>query len=346
MILNITAVKRLHSYLFGDMGGAFSCYLRKEQIMRIKEFTEEIVKGIEERIAGLKAIPTETWRNNGIIQHGITFRKNNERVAPVLYLNQWFKRFNQGELSLQDILEQVIREYRCLPEVDIPDMEEWMASDDFINTIDIRLVNKDTNKKMITARNLVSYELENTDLTCLFYAKVIVEGDAIGEVAISEYLLDRYLPNIANSEALYHEVLKRINTESIRFEPMSNLVNRMVEEVTGEASKFSIKEDFMFILRNAAMTYGATAILTETAKKLILERIPEGKVTVIPSSVHETIIIPTVEDEDVEVLEKLVQQVNKTEISEIDILSNNVYHFDANTGKIEIAHCDEGEVEE
>ena len=314
--------------------------------MRIKEFTEQIAKGIEASIDGVTATPTETWRNNGVTQHGITFRKNDEKVSPVLYLNQWFKRFNKCELSVKDILEQVIREYRCLPDVNIPDMEEWLASDDFINTITIHLVNREANKKMITARNLVSYALENTDLTCLFYAKVISEGSTCGEIAISEYLLNRYLPTVANGEALYHEVVKRISAETIRFEPMSNLVNRMVEEVIGDASHLSIKEDFMYVLTNLTMTYGASAILTEAARKMILERIPEGKVTMLPSSIHETILIPTTDDEDVEVLGKLVQQVNKTELSKEDILSDNVYHYDANTGKLEIAEPEEREVDE
>lgn len=314
--------------------------------MRIKEFTEQIAKGIEASIAGVTATPTQTWKNNGVIQHGITFRKNDEKVSPVLYLNQWFKRFNKGELSAQDILEQVIREYKCLPEVDIPDMEEWLSSDDFINTITIHLVNREANKKMITARNLVSYALENTDLTCLFYAKVISDGSASGEIAISEYLLHRYLPKIVNGEALYHEVVKRINEDTIRFEPISNIVNRMVEEMTGEVSHFSIKEDFMFVLSNMAMTHGASAILAEAARKMILERIPDGKVTMLPSSVHETIIIPTVEDEDVEVLGKMVQQVNKSELSKEDMLSNNVFHYDANTGKLEVAEPVESEGDE
>lgn len=314
--------------------------------MRIKEFTEEIVKGIEDRIAGVKAIPTETWRNNGVTQHGITFRKNDETISPVLYLNQWFKRFTKGELAVEDILEQVIREYNSLPETNIPDMKEWLSSDDFINAITIHLVNRDANKKMISARNLVNYALENTDLTCLFYATVISDGSSIGEIAISEYLLHRYLPNIENAENLYQEVVKRIKSETVRFEPMSNLVNRMVEEVLGDVPTFPIRDDFMFVLTNTAMKYGASAILTDAGRKLILERIPAGKVTVLPSSIHEVIVIPTVEDEDVKVLGRLVQQANKTEISKEDTLSDSIYHYDANTGKLEIAEHVEGEVEE
>lgn len=314
--------------------------------MRIEEFTEQIVKGIEVSIAGLTATPTETWRNNGVIQHGIIFRKDDETVSPVLYLNQWFNRFNQGELSVQDILEQIIREYKCLPDVDIPDMKEWLSSDDFINTITIRLVNRGANTGMIAANKLVSYALENTDLTCLFYAKVNSGSSTYGEIAINEYLLQRYLPTIANGEALYHEVVKRINEDAIRFEPINNIVNRMVEEVTGEVSHFSIKQGAMFVLSNMAMIYGASAILTEAARKLILERIPDGKVTVLPSSVHEILIIPTVEDENVGVLYQMVQQINRTEISKEDMLSDNVFHYDANTGKLEVAEPKESEGEE
>lgn len=147
-----------------------------------------------------------------------------------------------------------------------------------------------------------------------------------------------------NATALYREVLNRIDTSTIRLESMKKFVNQMIEEVTGEVSDLPV-QDVMFILTNQKK-YGAAAILTETARQLIAEKLPDGKATILPSSIHELIIIPTTKDEDVEALKAMVMQINKTEISKEDILSNNIYHYNADTGKLEIAELTESEADE
>ena len=94
------------------------------------------------------------------------------------------------------------------------------------------------------------------------------------------------------------------------------------------------------------MLFGPAVIFSEAARCMILEKIPHGKVTVLPSSVHELILIPTSENENVAELREMVLQVNETEVSKSEVLSNNVYHYDANTGKFEMVSCDCEEVEE
>ena len=44
------------------------------------------------------------------------------------------------------------------------------------------------------------------------------------------------------------------------------------------------------------------------------------------------------ENEDVESLKDMVKQVNSTEVPNEDVLSDNVYHYNANTGLLEIAY--------
>ena len=187
--------------------------------MNIKEFTESIAEKMKARLVGVEVTPTEAWKNNGVLQHGLLFRKDDERVAPVLYLNQWFKLFKKGELSEQDILEQVIRTYQGLPDHNIPDMEEWLTDSQFIDKVNVRLVNWDKNKDMIAARDLIHYELQGTDLTILFYAEVIADGRSDGEVALTEQLMKKCLPDIESAEALYYEVLRRVEPEGAQSVP-------------------------------------------------------------------------------------------------------------------------------
>ena len=58
---------------------------------------------------------------------------------------------------------------------------------------------------------------------------------------------------------------------------------------------------------------------------------------ILPSSIHELILIPVLENEEVETLRDMVNQVNEESVENIDYLSDNVYRFNRNTEEICIA---------
>ena len=306
--------------------------------MRMKEFTETLATKMEARLNGVKVTPTTNWKNNGILREGLTICKVGEPVAPILYIDHLFHRFGSGELSIEDILEQVISDYENLSTPIIPDLHTLLSAVDFIDKIRIRLVNLDENKKMIEERHLLHYELENTGLVCLFYAKVFTEDNSTGEIGLSEAFLKQYLPQIDNAEALYQVIIEK--SQDVYFEPMQKVIIEMLSRNHMDDSILDMIEttnNFMYVLSNTSKNYGASTILTETARQKILNQFPNGKVTIFPSSVHELILIRTEDDENIENLQQMVQEINHTELSKEDFLSDNVYHFDAHTGKLTIA---------
>lgn len=306
--------------------------------MRMKEFTETLATKMEARLNGVKVTPTTNWKNNGILREGLTICKVGEPVAPILYIDHLFHRFGSGELSVEDILEQVISDYENLSTPIIPDLHTLLSAVDFIDKIRIRLVNLDENKKMIEERHLLHYELENTGLVCLFYAKVFTEDNSTGEIGLSEAFLKQYLPQIDNAEALYQVIIEK--SQDVYFEPMQKVIIEMLSRNHMDDSILDMIEttnNFMYVLSNTSKNYGASTILTETARQKILNQFPNGKVTIFPSSVHELILIRTEDDENIENLQQMVQEINHTELSKEDFLSDNVYHFDAHTGKLTIA---------
>lgn len=62
-----------------------------------------------------------------------------------------------------------------------------------------------------------------------------------------------------------------------------------------------------------------------------------GSYYILPSSVHELILIVDDGTSAVEELQNTVREINETEVSESDFLSNEVYHYDVNTKKFENA---------
>ena len=83
-----------------------------------------------------------------------------------------------------------------------------------------------------------------------------------------------------------------------------------------------------------SLSYGAGALFTDAAREEILKKFPEGEVTVLPSSVHETLILKTSEVENIEMLQEMVYSVNRAEVSREDFLSDDVFHYNAKTGKL------------
>lgn len=88
----------------------------------------------------------------------------------------------------------------------------------------------------------------------------------------------------------------------------------------------------MYVLTNDKMVYGAGAILYDGMYEK-LERIV-GDFIVLPSSVHETIIVPSVFD--CPYITKLIREVNETVVAPDEVLSNRPYKLTPAGDLIEI----------
>lgn len=59
-------------------------------------------------------------------------------------------------------------------------------------------------------------------------------------------------------------------------------------------------------------------------------------VFILPSSIHETLLIPANADMDTEYLRDMVRTVNRTKVAPDEILSDNVYYYSRLTDRVEL----------
>ena len=83
----------------------------------------------------------------------------------------------------------------------------------------------------------------------------------------------------------------------------------------------------LYVLTNDTKSNGAAEILNDNVRQELADKI--GDFYVLPSSVHETLIIPKSEDMDRMQLEQMVRDVNETQVIPEERLSNHVYEYDA-----------------
>ena len=85
--------------------------------------------------------------------------------------------------------------------------------------------------------------------------------------------------------------------------------------------------DTMFVLTNDMKVNGAAAILNDDTRQKIADKV--GDFYVLPSSIHETLIIPKDAGMELRDLEQMVQEVNQTQVAPQERLSDHVYEYDA-----------------
>lgn len=118
---------------------------------------------------------------------------------------------------------------------------------------------------------------------------------------------------------------------------MELIGNELIQnELIGEDDKMVTgSETSMKVLSNLKRTYGAACILYPG----VLEKISGkgGKLYIIPSSIHETIILPYDEVYSVEELKKMIHEVNSLNLPPEEVLSDSLYYYDSALKEIVIA---------
>lgn len=94
-----------------------------------------------------------------------------------------------------------------------------------------------------------------------------------------------------------------------------------IENIEYEISSFM---GVMTIVSNANLLYGAVSVIK--AREELREMFPDGYY-VLPSSVHEVIILPMNDEVDEEYLTNTVQMVNAGCVDEDEQLSDRIYRF-------------------
>ncbi|MDD3141789.1 MAG: DUF5688 family protein [Lachnospiraceae bacterium] len=184
-----------------------------------------------------------------------------------------------------------------------------------------KVVNRDANEHML--ENFPHKDLE--DLAVIYQIALGGDGDGIATINISDQLLDGYG---INKDEL-HDIAVQ-NTAELR--PASF---RSMQEVIMEMMGASELEDMdmsggmpMYVLTNEDKMHGAAAMLYPDLMDEIAEKVG-GDFFVLPSSIHELLIIPKDSGAERGELENMVQEVNATQVAPDEVLSDQVYEYDA-----------------
>ena len=91
----------------------------------------------------------------------------------------------------------------------------------------------------------------------------------------------------------------------------------------------------MYVLSNEIRSFGAAAILYPGCLKKIRDYLGEDYY-VLPSSVHEVIVVRESTAPDKRYLNEMVSEINESQVEAEEVLSDNAYFYSASQGRLSL----------
>lgn len=286
-----------------------------------KEFYEKVCNAVGKSCPDSTVKLCEVLKNNGLVRHGLTVVREGDKMSPVIYLEAFEKLYNEGT-SLGEIVDRLVR---------FLDMQSYTGINvdkytDFENVKDgivYKVINYDLNRELLENVPYIRWN----DLAICFYYVCARSDDGCATIMVKNEHMKIW--NIECDE-LYDYA--RVNTPRIMEDELQTM-SSVLQTMLGE--EFETTSD-MYVLTNKSRIFGATCILYSKAIRELSVRYQEG-LYILPSSIHEVIILPADESYDTDYLKEMICEVNETEVSIEEKLSDNLYYYDPDRDVIRIA---------
>ncbi|MEE1229370.1 MAG: DUF5688 family protein [Lachnospiraceae bacterium] len=266
-------------------------------------------------------------KNNDVNLRGFTISKRDSeegQIVPTLYLEVYYQLYRKG-MSADQVLAKIREDYdqACHNVPDsIPDVKDFHQ---MRYRIFFRLINYEKNQELL----MNSPFLKLYDLAISFRWVSSVDEDGISSAMVTKEDLSEWGISIKDLYAA-----ARRNTEFMFSAKILPLQNMLPEELRTEEDDVP-----MFVLTNEVSLNGATVILYEGLLEKLGEKLQEG-FYILPSSLHEMIMIPEHAVEDPQFLARLVHDANRTVVDPKDILSDCVYYYQPSQNRLLLADLD------
>lgn len=274
----------------------------------------------------------ESVKNNGVERRGITFLQEGVNISPTIYLEEYYEQYQEGR-ELNEICSCILALYEKVKAEKSLDTGQILCYEKVKGNLLCKLINFPNNRNQLEHSPKMLYK-KYLDLAVTIYLMVELKGFGTAAMQVTEEYLSYWE---VTEEALFADAWA--NTKRVRpvwFRTMRSVIADMVEPEQGkrEAIKKGVlgigeaeEKDTMYILTNQARHFGAVCLLYESTMEQLADFLEENYY-VIPSSVHEVIIVPESGSPGDEVLNAMIREINATQVEREEVLAGHCYYYD------------------
>lgn len=302
--------------------------------MEYKTFQNQIIAALKQQMGEEVEIQTKTIpKLNGIEKEALLISKKGDLVAPTIYLEQLYDAYLHG-ISAAELVEKISGQYQRLKtktqgEKDARFFTEWERAAPQIYCQLVQAKRNDELLAEVPHRKIL-------DLAILYYYQIRQEKLPNGTIQIHREHLNIWG---ISEEELFEQAWK--NTLRDLPARTENLQGYLREEygVSFPEVELGAFGEQLYLVSNRRGCLGAICICYPDLLKNLAQRL-EANLYVIPSSIHECMVVPDYDTFTESELSCMVREVNRDLVEPQEILSDHVYYYRRDTEKLEFASAD------
>ncbi len=267
-------------------------------------------------------------KNNAVELDGICLHKYGEQISPTVYLNPFYEQYLDGR-PIKSILNEIVTTiHDDVPKLELP-ADVYDNYDAIRPQIIYRIVHYQKNKEQLATCPYLPF----CDLAITFRWLVHADTSGIASSLITNRELELWNVTV---EELYQAA--RYNTQRLfphQITPLQELLSEYFQEDPELQSFYDSSSPALelFILTNQLCINGSTCMIYDNVLPQFAKQ-QSCDLYILPSSVHEVLLIPARYEIDEEHLLHLVHDANRTVVSKTEVLSDSVYRYERESNRV------------
>ncbi len=316
----------------------------KDEKMMYRLFLDATEKQVRKTVGTRYSVKrSSALKNNSVELDTMIIKEGDEHAVPVIFLNHYFQDYLNGR-EIESISNEIVETYRSnRNRVDVDNVGDC-SFDLMKDRIFFKLVNAERNQRLLG-------ELPHciTEDFALIFGCLIEHGEeGIASVRVDNRVFKRWnigmedLARLAmeNTIRMFPPKVFPLRPHNLELLQEGGLSRTGIENLLEREEKSDWADEDanggypgLYVLTNRDGVDGATCLVYDDLLERIGRRLG-GEYYILPSSIHETLILPKDCGAQREELQRLVREVNKGVVDAMEVLSDEVYSYPENRFRI------------
>ena len=307
--------------------------------MEYLDFCEKVKLKLQELVEeGTTVRIQKVLKNNNVVRYAAIITERNSRISPSIYLENFYSDYINGR-SLADVCDEVLHMHNTHKDGVTFNFEDYFNYEYVKNKLYVKAINKDKNEEFLKG---VPYK-EFLDLALVCYISLDEEEHGQATITVNNRNLEMW--NVTKDHLFETAYINSYENMPPKLEKMTTVMRGLLKEKTGAMSDEEAEkqidnvidmieengDNIIYVLTNSIKLNGSHYVTDEEYLIDFANKI-DSDLYILPSSIHEVLIIPMSCGFKKEELIKMVRDINSTELSQGEVLSDNVYELYRNKG--------------
>lgn len=259
-------------------------------------------------------------KNNDTPRYGIVINKKGDAISPTIYIDNYYEDYINKKVTLSEVVEQLVSILQNVREHAAQYNSFSVDFDSCRTKIVYRLVSQKRNQKLLQQIPYIPF----LNMAIIFSVVCNLSEQGLESLRINNELMKKW-------KVTTKELFRLADENTPRLFPMKieSMESVLFTYIGLKEDLFSEKADRgpILIATNESGINGASVILYKNMLPDIARKY-DSNLYILPSSIHEVIIIPNENVGTLSELTEMVKDINEKHVSKEEVLADTAYYYD------------------